>query len=89
MDVRAQLWLKVDRLLWEEWDPIGVNDYGGRDDEYRGYVPELIDLLERGASIEEISNRLSEIATKTMGLSLENHEHSRNTATKLKALIEQ
>ena len=87
MDARAELWTKVDRLLWVEWDPIGINDYGGPDDEYRGYVPEVVSLLERNASSEEIAKSLSEIATKTMGLSLENHEHSLSTAIKLKALL--
>jgi len=85
MDPRQQLWITVDRLLWEEWDPIGVNDYGGPDDEYRGYVPELIDLLIRDASTQEIADRLSDIATKQMDL-FDNKEHHMTTANKLKAL---
>ena len=33
---KKERWIKVNKVLWEEWDPMGVNDYGGPDDEYRG-----------------------------------------------------
>ena len=33
------LFTKVDKILWKEWDPIGVNDYGGPDDEE--YISDL------------------------------------------------
>ena len=26
---KSELWLQVDKILWEDWDLIGVNDYGG------------------------------------------------------------
>jgi len=86
MDAHAQLYVRVARLLWAEWDPIGVNDYGGPDDEYNMYVPEIVVMLERNMDIEEIAKHLSEIATKRMGL-FDNREHSLSTAEKLKALM--
>lgn len=85
MDAHAQLYVKVARLLWTEWDPIGVND-SGPDDEYNGYAPEIVVMLERNADIEEIARHLSEIATERMGL-FDNREHSLSTAKKLKALM--
>ncbi|MFT3886138.1 MAG: hypothetical protein QM724_12140 [Flavobacteriales bacterium] len=59
------LYIKVDRLLWEDWDPIGVNDYAPPD-EYRMYVPGIVELLQRGASVEAIAAHLSEITTMRM-----------------------
>lgn len=50
-----QLYKKIDTLLWEEWDPIGVNDYGGPDDEYRSYVPKVFRMKTEGASTIEIA----------------------------------
>lgn len=29
----------VRRILWEDWDPIGVNDHPGAIDEYDSYAP--------------------------------------------------
>jgi hypothetical protein len=88
MDTHGQLWVKVDRLLWERWDPIGVNEHDGAVGEYSGYVSQIVFLLERNASIEEIAQHLSEIVTKRMGL-FDDKEHSHDTASMLKALYMQ
>ena len=41
----SKRWIEVDRMLWEEWDPIGLNTKGGPEDEYRSYVPSIRNLL--------------------------------------------
>ena len=70
-----ELWKEVDRILWEDWDPIGVNDYGGPDDEYRGYVSSIIRLLEDGADESTIAKLLHEHANGHMGLLTEIEDH--------------
>ena len=51
-----------------DWDPIGVNDVPEAQDEYDDYVPELVALLARDATEQEIANALYQIETVTMGL---------------------
>ena len=72
---KKDLYTKVDKILWEEWDPIGVNDYGGPDDEYRGYVPSIIRLLEEDADESKIAKLLHEHANVNMGLSSNLTDH--------------
>lgn len=86
MDAHAQLYVKVARLLWEDWDPIGVNSMNGPDDEYNMYVPEVVAMLERDARVEDIADHLTQIATVRMGLSIADPKHCHDTAIKLKAL---
>lgn len=83
---KKQLWTEVDKILWEDWDPIGVNDYGGPDDEYRGYVPSLVKLLEEGADESKIAKLLHEHANINMGLSTDLADHL-EIAKKLKQLV--
>jgi hypothetical protein len=60
---------KIRPVLMEEWDPIGVHDVPEAADEYDGYIGGIYSLLRDGASDERIAQHLSEIETKTMGLS--------------------
>lgn len=38
-----QFYETIDRILWENWDPIGINDSNARD-EYYGYLPKVYRL---------------------------------------------
>jgi hypothetical protein len=67
-DITDSLYKEVDWVLWNDWDPIGVNDYGGPDDEYRGYVPEIYKMLQDNKSDSEIAKHLDWITTDRMGL---------------------
>ena len=59
----------VRRALWEEWDPIGVNDGGDwPDDEYDSYAPAFARMLERGATADELFESLWALETEGMGL---------------------
>lgn len=57
----------IDTLLWEEWDPIGVNDSAPRD-EYQSYTPQLFSLAIKGATVYEIADRFTYFEQKMMGL---------------------
>ena len=67
-NITDSLYNEIDWILWNDWDPIGVNDYGGPDDEYRGYVPEIYKMLQDNQSDTEIAKQLDWIATDRMGL---------------------
>ena len=79
-----RIYKEIDRILWEEWDPIGINDVASRD-EYQHYVPLIYQLKRRGATIEEIANALNDIVQNRMGLS-SNIEACRLIAIKIKSV---
>lgn len=61
-----QFYETIDRILWENWDPIGINDSNARD-EYYGYLPEVYRLsLEEG--IKEMLEYLLYVERERMGL---------------------
>lgn len=84
---KKELRIEVDKILWKEWDPIGVNDSGGPDDEYRGYVPSVIKLLAEDADESKIAKLLHQHANVNMGLSSNLSDHL-GVAKKLKKLNE-
>ena len=59
---------RVGEILHYLWDPIGVCEYPETRDEYDGYLPQLVGMLARGASQEEVAERLTKISTETMGM---------------------
>lgn len=75
------LYKGVDEILWNDWDPIGVNDVAPRD-EYQSYVPEIFSLLIKNKTDKEIAERLHKIETETIGV-LGSSEHCLKIAHKL------
>jgi hypothetical protein len=59
---------EIDRVLWEVWDPIGVNKFPDARGEYGMYVNAVFELRVSGASDETITQHLAQIATDRMGL---------------------
>ena len=64
---RESVRLQIDKILWEDWDPIGVNGLAPRD-EYHRYVPQILNLTLQNRSINEISNYLYQLETVTIGV---------------------
>lgn len=64
---RAKIRKEIDIILWEDWDPIGVNDDVPRD-EYQSYVQQILNLVYNNSSVDKLVERLFEIETYTMGL---------------------
>jgi hypothetical protein len=58
----------VIRLLWTEWDPIGLREIGGPADEYDCVADPIGAELRRGASAVEIAAVLGSSATGHFGL---------------------
>jgi hypothetical protein len=57
------------KILWESWDPIGVNRRANLSDEYDSYAPGLVRLLAAGCSARELEAHLARLETESMGLS--------------------
>ncbi len=68
----------VDEILWNDWDPIGVNDVAPRD-EYQDCVPEICSLVMKNKSATDIADKLYQIETETIGV-IGNKEHCLNVA---------
>jgi len=75
------LYQKIDEILWDEWDPIGVNDTASRD-EYQGYTPTIFNLIKKKTDKETIAQKLLEFEILNMGL-LGNIEHCIQVAEKI------
>ena len=58
---------KIRRLLWDEWDPIGVNGIAP-DDEYDSYAHRIFAMLGEGKRVDEIADYLRWAASENMGL---------------------
>lgn len=67
-DQSRKRWREI-RLLWCEFDPIGVvNSLSGPDDEYDAYLGPSLRLLERGATVDEIASYLATVTLDHIGL---------------------
>ena len=58
---------EIKRILWEEWDPIGVRG-DAPDDEYNAYIGGIHRLLADGADKAAIVEHLYRLETEYMGL---------------------
>ncbi len=78
---QKELYKAIDEILWNDWDPIGVNDSAPRD-EYQSYTPTIFSLKINGADTETIAKKLYEIETVTIGV-LGSIDHCRQIADKI------
>lgn len=77
----TNLYETIDLILWQDWDPIGINDIAPRD-EYQSYTQTIFRLKTNGADKETIAKTLHEIETVTIGV-VGNIEHCRKVADKI------
>lgn len=80
---QSKLYKRIDEILWEDWDPIGVNDHENIRDEYQSYVPKAFRLALEDSEVFELANYLNRIATENMGLQ-SNLEHCTEIAELIK-----
>lgn len=59
---------RVGQILWQEWDPIGVNHFPEAVDEYESYVPVVVEALLNKSTADDIAAVLIAIETERMGL---------------------
>ena len=58
---------QIHDVLWNDWDPIGVND-AAPEDEYDSYIGGVYRLLASGCGRDELVNHLLKLELDTMGL---------------------
>ncbi|WP_085537070.1 hypothetical protein [Massilibacteroides vaginae] len=63
-----ELHKKIDEILWNDWDPIGVNDIECIRNEYSSYVPYIVNLKMKGADVEKITRHLFHLESESMGM---------------------
>lgn len=83
---KASIDSQVRRILWEEWDPIGVRSLGGPSDEYDSYAATLSRFVLDGRDEDKIAEHLARLETDAMGLSHSDPERNRRVAHLLIAL---
>ena len=73
--------LKVMAVL-RRWDPIGVISEDNQD-EYDSYSVDIVRLLDRGATVDDIVGYMRWVVTDRMGMSHFDEAHSRDCAREL------
>ena len=64
----AEIHRQIDLMLLEDWDPIGIKNEPGAQDEYRDYVREVFDVAVKTRSERAVAEHLLTIERKRMGL---------------------
>lgn len=82
------LLVAVRALLFERWDPIGINDDPVVRDEYDSYAPQICRDLRAGADKHKVASHLRKLQINSMGLEADD-DHDRSIAEELIALLEQ
>jgi hypothetical protein len=65
---QQRLFKQIDEILWQEWDPIGINENNNIRDEYQSYTPHIFKLKIQGADKVKIAEHLFQLETISMGL---------------------
>ncbi len=76
----------LDALLFRQWDPIGVYDFDGPEDEYRAYLPQFWQLVRSGAPEEEVVGYLAQIERERIEFETTD-QHRLDVARKAAALF--
>jgi len=67
-NAEKDLYIAIGKVLWEDWDPIGVNEFPEANDEYNGYIPSIFRLAVENADQQTIALKLNEFVQVNMGL---------------------
>ncbi len=77
----------LDRLLFRDWDPIGVFPNENVSDEYHSYLDAFWGLVKSYAPIEEIADFLKDVETRSMGGDYTGDSCREDVARKAVALV--
>src|SRR5688572_7333439 len=73
----------IRRVLFFDWDPIGISDVSATDDEYDSYIAPIYRILLGNGSEDDIVERLAEFERDLMALPVRDPETLRPVARKL------
>jgi hypothetical protein len=85
-DIKILLYNKINIVLLEEWDPIGIKNIPEAHDEYEAYAVPILKLLISGKREREIFKYLWWVETEYMGLQ-GNKQTTKHIAKKLSNLL--
>ena len=78
-----KLFKEIASILWNDWDPIGVNDGENEwNDEFDSYVPHVFRLALEGKDASRIALSLSSTIEQSIGLSA-SPQHDLKVANKI------
>ena len=69
------LYNRLDEILWNDWDPIGVSGIEEARDEYYGYLPGLFQMVLEDAPSSRIAAYLHRVASEEMGFESYLNDH--------------
>jgi len=72
----------IRKILFEDWNPIGIND-DGPEDEYDSYIGGVYRILASQGSEDDLINYLYEMEIEKMGVPEHNKNLTREVAKKL------
>ena len=75
----------IDKLFWNDWDPLGVNEFEEDRDWYYEYILKAIEMKNNNTSVEDIANYFHEIEIELMEL-FGNFENGKRVAEKIVSL---
>lgn len=87
MGSETRLLRAVNDILFDEWDPIGINEYFKCRDEYASYAPTILRILLSGGDEHKLTTHLCELQRVSMGLSKIDEEVNRRIARLLLGLV--
>jgi len=73
----------IRRILFYDWDPIGIGDQAGIDDEYDAYIGPVYRMLDENCSEDELIKFLFRLERDSMGMPSKSPELLRPVAQKL------
>jgi len=86
----AQLLTAVQKVLFNEWDPIGINKHEAARGEYDSYAPKIVQLLSAGVDERALSIQLGKYRDN-MGLgggeSLRDHLVARRLLNLVESIV--
>lgn len=65
---QLELYQGIDEILWNDWDPIGINLLPSARDEYHTYIPVIFNMVMKNASSLELEEYLEDVVKNRMGL---------------------
>jgi hypothetical protein len=83
MGAEQELANNIHRILWEDWDPVGMCGMEGSRDEYSEYAAEIFSMALANAPAVKIAAKLNHIVVENSGE--DNMEHCKKIADKILA----
>jgi len=65
---QLELYRGIDEILWDDWDPLGINLLPSNRSEYHEYIPVIFHMVMKNATHLELEQYLDDLVKNRMGL---------------------